>query len=309
MFDFPKNKILITLIVIGLCLSACRTFSQSQEQISTAVAQTVQAQNSLTKIASTPTLTPLPLIDFTATALAGMTNTPAPVLGAPGCTVSARLAAENPPDQALMRPSENFLKTWSLENTGTCTWDSTYKLVYWSGDLMGGLSSYPLPEVVAPGETKDISIFLKTPSAEGTYTGYWSIQTPWDAYFGTGTAGDPFYVQVVVSNAKKLDYRITSVTYLLDRNPATGCPTNVRYTVYATITTNGPYEFDYFWNQKDGNESAIKHLSFTTASSQTISREWMVGRGDSPNPRWMQIIVIDPVYTEYEKAVFENNCP
>ena len=307
MFDSNKSKISITLSILILIISACSPAAQSQENISTAVAQTVQAQNSLTKIANAPTLTATPPAVVTAAADIAATNTSAPVIGAPGCTISSRLAGECPPDGTLLKPSEFFWKTWSLENTGTCTWDSTYKLVYRSGDLMGGLISYPLPEAVAPGEIKDISIYLQAPATEGESTGYWSVQTPWNTYFGVGS--DPFYVNVFVSNARRPDYEITSVVYTITRNPESGCPANVRYTVYATITTNGPYEFDYFWNQKDGNESGIKHLSFTEASSQTISREWMVGRGDSPNPRWMQIIVTDPVNTEYEKAVFENNCP
>jgi len=309
MFDFQKDKILITLIVIALCLSACNAASQSQEEISTAVAQTIQAQNSLTKIASTPTLTPMPLTEFTATALTGVTNTPAPVLGAPDCAVSARLAAEDPPDQALLKPAENFWKTWSLENTGTCTWDSTYKLVYWSGDLMGGLSAYPLPEAVAPGEIKAISILLKTPDTEGTYTGFWSIQTPWNSYFGTGTTGDPFYVQVIVSNATKLNYGISTVTYTIGRDPVTGCPRNVWYTIYATITTNGPFAFTYHWDQSDGNRSGDNFMKFTEAGSKTVSRVWKVGAGDSPNPRWMQIIVTDPDPEEFGREVFLNNCP
>ena len=106
------------------------------------------------------------------------TSTPAPILGAPGCTVAARLAGETPPDETLLKPGQYFWKTWTLENTGTCTWDATYKLIYNSGDLMDGLTSYPLPGLVAPGETGEISIYLKTPATEGTFTGYWSIQTP-----------------------------------------------------------------------------------------------------------------------------------
>ncbi len=309
MFDFNKNKIPITLSILMLVISACGSAPQSQENISTAVAQTVQAQNSLTQIANAPTLTPAPPVGITATIDPAAVNTSAPVVGAPGCTVSARLAGENPPDGTLLKPGELFWKTWSLENTGTCTWDSTYKVVYQSGDLLGGLASYPLPETVAPGETKDISIYLKAPDIEGTVAGYWSIQTPWNTFFGVGPTSDPFYVQVSVSNAKRPKYEITSVTYRLTRNPESGCPTNVRYTVYATITTNGPYEFSYFWDQKDGNESGSRSMKFTTAGSQTISREWMVGKGDSPNPRWMQIIVTDPTHQEYERFVFENNCP
>jgi Ig-like domain-containing protein len=309
MFDIQKYKILITLTILVFISSACGASPQSHEDISTAVEQTVQAQNSLTKIANVPTLTPAPSIEVTTTVNPAVTSTSAPVVGAPNCTVSARLAGENPPDGTLLKSGETFLKTWSLENTGTCTWDSSYKLVYWSGDLMSGLTSYSLPEPVAPGETKDISIYLKAPDAEGTATGYWSIQTPWNTFFGVGATSEPFYVQVVVSNAKTPKYGITSVTYKLTRDPETGCPTNVLYTVYATITTNGPYEFGYFWDQNDGNESGVKPMKFDAAASRTISREWMIGKGDSPNPRWMQIIVTDPIRQEYDRFVFENNCP
>ena len=174
---------------------------------------------------------------------------------------------------------------------------------------MGGLISYPLPVEVLPNEQKDISIYLKAPETEGTFTGYWQLQTPWNANFGAGISKDPFYVQIVVSSDKKPDYGITSVTYDIVRAPPTGCPTNVLYTIHATITTNGPIEFSYFWDQSDGNESAEKNMMFTEAGSRTISREWMVGKGDSPNPRWMMIIVTGSHAHEYEKAQFENNCP
>jgi hypothetical protein len=271
----------------------------------------VQAQNSLTKVASVPTKVPAtePVIEISPTPAGVITNTTTPLPGPPGCTVSAQLASENPPDGTLLKPGEYFWKTWSLENTGTCRWDSTYKLVYWSGDLMGGLTSYPLPEEVAPGETKDISIYLKTPDTEGTFTGYWTIKTPWNTYFGTGLSGDPFYVEIKVTNAKKPAYGILSVTYKVTRDPESGCPRNVWYTVHATITTNGPYEFEYYWDQSDGNESGIQPLELTKAGSITITREWKVGRGDSPNPRWMQIIVTAPTSQEFDKAVFLNNCP
>jgi hypothetical protein len=309
MFDSHKYKILIVISILLFSVSACSSASLPQENISTAVAQTVQAQSSLTQLANAATLTPAPTLAITASTDLAATNTSAPVSGAPGCTVSARLAGENPPDGTLLKPGENFWKTWSLENTGTCTWDASYLLVYQSGDLMGGLPSYPLPDLVAPGEIKDISIYLRAPDTEGAITGYWSIQTPWNTYFGVGPGSDPFYVQVQVSNAVKPKYGITSVTYKLKRDPESGCPANVIYTVYASITTNGPYEFDYFWDQKDGNESGIRPLKFTEAGTQTLSREWMVGKGDSPNARWMQFIVVSPVRQEYDRFIFENNCP
>jgi len=310
MFEFTKYKALVLLVSFVLIISACGSPAQSESAISTAVAQTVQAGQSLTAIAILPTSTPAATIE--ATLVPAITPTSAPPLVSapsdPNC-VGANLVGENPPDGAILKPGEYFWKTWTLLNTGTCAWDSSYKLIYWSGDLMGGLISYPLPVEVLPNEQKDISIYLKAPETEGTFTGYWQLQTPWNANFGAGISKDPFYVQIVVSSAKKPDYGITSVTYDIVRDPSTGCPANVLYTIHATITANGPIEFSYFWDQSDGNESAEKNMIFTEAGSRTISREWMVGKGDSPNPRWMMIIVTGSHAHEYEKAQFENNCP
>ena len=309
MFADHKKKHLLLLSLLAIVMSACGSAAQSQADISTAVAQTVVAQNSLTEIASRPTLTPAPSQQATVVPDVSGTNTTAPVAGAPGCTVTARLASETPPDGTLLKPGEYFWKTWTFENTGTCTWDSTYKLIYKSGDLLDGLTSYPLVEAVAPGESRSISIYLKAPATVGTYTGYWQLQTPWNATFGVGPSSQPFYVKVVVSDDKRPKYEITSITYEIVRTPPTGCPVNVLYTVYATITTNGPYEFEYRWDQKDGNESGAKEMAFTEAGSQTISREWMVGRGDSPNPRWMEVVILKPVLRSFGRAVWPNDCP
>ena len=194
------------LVSFVLVTSACGSPAQSESAISTAVAQTVQAGQSLTEIAILPTITPAATIETTSHFVPAITPTSAPTLASapsdPNC-VGANLVGENPPDGAILKPGEYFWKTWTLLNTGTCAWDTTYKLVYWSGDLMGGLISYPLPVDVLPNEQKDISIYLKAPETEGTFTGYWQLQTPWNANFGAGISKDPFYVQIVVSSDKK----------------------------------------------------------------------------------------------------------
>ncbi|HET9590656.1 MAG TPA: NBR1-Ig-like domain-containing protein [Anaerolineales bacterium] len=313
MFGHRKYKILQLSICIVWLASACGSPSQTQLDISTAVAQTVQARDSLTEAASIPTITPEMDLEPTATPESpAATTTSAPTLVSappdPNC-IGASLVGENPPDGVILGPGEYFWKTWTFRNTGTCAWDSSYELVYRSGDLMGGLVSYPLPEPILPGEQKEISIYLKAPETEGTFTGYWQLQTPWEANFGVGPYDEPIYVQVVVSDDRKPKYGITSVTYEVVRDPPIGCPTNVRYTVNATITTNGPFEFEFFWNQSDENESGKRMMEFTEAGSRTISREWMVGKGDSPNPRWIAFIVTMPKYQEYGKAIFLNNCP
>ena len=309
MSDHKTYKALTLLLGFVLIVSACSSPAQNESSISTAVAQTVQAGQSLTEIAIQPTITLES--SFTATPGVAITPTSAPTLASapsdPNC-VAANLVGENPPDGAILAPGEYFWKTWTLLNTGTCAWNSSYKLIFWSGELMGGLISYQLPEVL-PNQQQDISIYLRAPETEGTFTGFWQLQSPWNANFGVGPSKEPFYVQVVVSGARRPEFGITSVTYDIVRDPAEGCPANVSYTVYATITTNGPVEFGYYWDQSDGNESALKNMIFTEAGAKTISREWKVGRGDSPNTRWMQIIVTGAHAQEYEKASFENTCP
>jgi hypothetical protein len=314
MFETGKYRVLVVLVGIMLLTSACGTSAGEAFSISTAVAQTIQAGESLTAVASlpTPTLSPLPALQAgtslpsDAVPTSGLTQVSS-VPPDPNCA-KASLIGENPPDNVLVTPGQTFWKTWTIKNTGTCTWTAAYNLVFSSGELMGGLTSYPLNDDVGPGEQKDISIFLKAPDAEGTATGYWKLQSPWNSTFGVGPSGEPFYVQVNVSSATEKPYGIAKVDYNLVRDPVGGCPTNVRYTLYVTITANGPFKFNYVWNQSDGNNTHEKSIEFTEAGSKTISREWMVGKGDSTNTRWIEFVVTSPQYREYGKAEFENLC-
>jgi hypothetical protein len=312
---FHKLKTLPILISMSLIAAACGISStQTESEIATAVMQTVQAQASLTEVSTLPTPTvespsqAIPTFPEPPTPDALLpTATPAPLTSNPGCVVSANLVSESPPDDTLLLPGEYFWKTWVLANTGSCIWDKSYSLIFWDGVRMGGLDSYPLNDIIEPGENLEISIYLQAPAAEGTATGYWRLRTPWGVDFGAGPLSASFYVQISV--AEKPKYGITKVEYQLVRDPAEGCPANVRYTVYATITSNGPVDIEYYWDQSDGNESGIRTLEFTTAGSLTVQREWMLGRGATQNPRWMQLIVTAPQYREYDKVTFVNNCP
>jgi hypothetical protein len=306
---FRKHNIFPLLACVVLIATSCGSPAQNESEIATAVAQTVQAQNSLTKVSALPTLTPVPPLVATSTPEVTLTNTPSAASANPGCISSASLTGENPPDNTLLQPGESFWKTWTLLNTGTCTWDSSYSLVYWSGDLLGGLTTYPFPEMVAPGDAKDISIYLKTPETNGTYTGYWRIQTPWGENFGVGPANDSFYVQVGVSDDKKPGYGITDLTYELVREPEEGCPLNVRYYVYATVTTNGPLEFSYYWDQSDGNESGIQTYKTKKAETVTFKRDWVIAKNDNPNPRWIKFIVTGSNAREVKADILHNCFP
>ena len=304
-----KIKAVSLVICLAILTTSCGNPEQTQVDISTAVAQTVQAQNSLTKVSALPTLTPAPAIQASATPEINSTNTPAVAAAAnPGCTLSARLVGENPPDNTLLTPGEYFYKTWTLENTGSCYWDKSYNLVFWDGDLMGGFISYPLTEVVDPGGIFNITVYLQAPATEGTAKGYWRLQAPWGEYFGVGPQGVSFYVQVEVSERPKQKYGVTNVVYNLVRDPEVGCPLNVRYILYATVVSNGPVTIEYFWNQSDENESGIKQYKFEEAGTATFKRDWLISLNDNPNPRWIKFVVLSPKYTDFGEVIIDHDC-
>lgn len=313
MSDLRVYRILAVAASLALLASACGASPEQQQSIiATSVAQTVQAGESLTQIAAPPTITPEPTLP--ATLPPNITPTSGPTLVSapsdPNC-IGAELVAEDPPDETVFKPGVFFWKTWTIKNLGTCTWDSTYKLIFWSGDLMGGLVSYPLPEEVPPGDQTDLTIYLQAPETQGMFTGYWRLQTPWNANFGVGPYSQAFFAKIEVTKKPGKEIGITDISYEVVRDPPTGCPRNVRYTVYATITVSGPFDFRYYWMQSDENNSGEKEMFFEEAGFRTLTRSWLVGRGDSPNPRWMKIFVTFPEHQGYGfgRAWILNNCP
>lgn len=311
MLELGKYRILTAVWAFTLIFSACSASAGQDSAISTAVAQTVQAGQTLTEDANLPTPTPQ-VTRLPQTPLPAASPTSAPTLVSappdPNCAKAA-LVSENPPDGVIMTPGQYFWKTWTIKNTGTCTWTPAYSLVFWSGDLMGGLTSYPLDDDIAPNEQKEISIYLKAPDTAGTFTGYWRLKSPWNADFGVGPSNDSFYVNVVTSADAEPEYGVARVDYFLERDPHGGCPTNVRYYLHVTVTSNGPLNMKYAWRQSDGNNTHEFSMEFEEAGSKTVSREWMIGKGDSPNPRWIQFVITSPEYHEYGKAEILNLCP
>lgn len=84
-------------------------------------------------------------------------------------------------------PGQTFVKTWRVQNTGTCTWVSGYRLVYAYGNTpASGMGGQPVPinSPVAPGATVDLSVTLVAPTAAGTYQGFWQMSNDKGTPFG-----------------------------------------------------------------------------------------------------------------------------
>ena len=332
---FKFNLFLNTILLLALALTSC---TSNKSVIATAVAMTVQAQN--TQSASV-TDTPLalatipPLAANTAASSTPVANTPS--VGTPAtlptltplvtpltastsvtkfCTASATFVGETVPDGTIESPGAIFTKTWTIQNSGTCAWDSTWKLVFVSGDLMGGAMVFNFPQPVAPGQNVDVPIVFTAPTAEGTYTGYWKLESPWGLVFGDSDSGNPFWVTINVNsgtpaNGASTVYGITSITYAV--TSITGCCTcgaNMKYTTTASISSNGPITITYAWAQSDGGRGGPLTLNFSEASTITVSDTWPVRLGTEIGTRWEYIIVLSPVKQTFPNtnATFDHEC-
>jgi hypothetical protein len=145
---------------------------------------------------SVSTATPTPTVGpGTPTA----TPTPAPA----SCTDRAKFIADvTIPDGTVFAPNTPFVKTWRLKNVGTCTWTTSYALIFDSGNQMGGPSPAYFPNSVAPNQTVDLSVNLTAPNTGGTFVGYWRLRNANNVPFGIGVdALHSFWVEINVSGA------------------------------------------------------------------------------------------------------------
>lgn len=315
MFRSKTYMTFASIVIATMVLSACGADMPQDAIIQTAVAQTVAAQDT---VEPAPTQPPAATLIPTQTPFQLETPT-LPPLGSPvpqgnspkfECA-KASLQDESVVDGIILKPGELFTKTWYIQNTSPCVWDTSYKIVFWDGNIMGGGYYYNLPQVVAPGGTIPISLVLTAPTTDGTHRSEWKLQTSDGINFGVGMYSAAFYTEIAVSSAETPAYGITNLDLVVVREPAYGCqPANMVYTAYATFTTNGPYEFKYKWIQQDGNNSIAQSVKIDSATQKTFTRVWKLGRNAAQNSnRWFQIIVLEPVYKEYPPVKFDFYCP
>ena len=172
------NLAMIALIA-ALILSACGGAATATPAptatpvdiaaIYTQAAQTVIAQ--LTEQA--PTLTPTPLFTDTPLAPTATVATPSPTVQQ--CEGMTFVEDVTIPDGTQMAVNQHFTKTWRVQNTGTCTWITTFYLGFAFGEQMGGQTRVPLKAAVATGQTADFSVSLIVPNKTGKLTGVWSL--------------------------------------------------------------------------------------------------------------------------------------
>lgn len=197
------KRICAPILILALAALACGfpgVSGMSEAQVATFAAGTVQALDA-TRAAQPPTEVPtLPPPAPTETAVPGTPTPvpPTPTAGVAGCTDLAGFIADvTVPDDSDFAPGANIVKTWRLRNSGTCTWTSSYALVFDHGDKMGGPDAQPLSGAVAPGSSVDLSVNLTAPAAPGAYQGFWKLRNSSGVLFGLG-GNQAFWVKIEV---------------------------------------------------------------------------------------------------------------
>lgn len=136
-------------------------------------------------------------------------GTPQETTGMPGVTPTTEIpcnafrfvAHVNYPLGSIVQPNTAFYKSWQVQNTGRCTWNAKYSLVYHSGYQLGGPSplAFGTNVVVKPDQYVTLTIALFTPPQPGTYYSYWWLQDKNGNLFGGGPNRDePLQVEVIV---------------------------------------------------------------------------------------------------------------
>jgi hypothetical protein len=159
--------------------------------MSTQAVTTLTLQPSPTSILSISTSSPIVFNTFTSVP---------PLQPVSKCDAASFESDVTYPDGSVVSRGSTFTKIWRLKNVGTCTWTTSYAIIFVSGEKLGAPNAVSLPGSVAPGQTIDIPVELTAPNAEGRYRGNWKLRNASGVLFGVGALADSnFYVDVNVS--------------------------------------------------------------------------------------------------------------
>lgn len=210
-----SGRYLLFMVVFLVGLVSCNlpfgspSTAPDENAINTSVAQTLIALGgaastevvSLPTAGTEPTITTAPLPTAALPTAAPTAVPPTPVPTQDTCNRASWVEDVTYPDGSVLLPNSNFVKTWRVKNTGTCTWTTGYAVVYFSGDQMSAPAATALLGNVAPGATVDLSVNMKSPGTNGVYTGNFKLRSDTGLIFGTGSAYNaPIYAEIKVSS-------------------------------------------------------------------------------------------------------------
>jgi len=109
-----------------------------------------------------------------------------------GCYNATLVSDVTIPDGTELNPGESFTKTWEIKNSGTCNWNSDFKITFVGGDFFGS-DTTKIRKNVDAGDTANISLRMEAPSGSGKITSSWQM-----ADDGGNVFGQIFTIQIVL---------------------------------------------------------------------------------------------------------------
>jgi hypothetical protein len=148
------------------------------------------------------------------------------------CDRGSFIADVTIPDGTTLTAGAPFTKTFRIRNVGSCTWTTSYAMVYVAGSLLGAPSTViNLSSSVAPGQTSDFSISMVAPTTPGHYRSYWRFRNASGQQFGLGSGMVTFFADINVIFGSP-----TAITTITADNPDPSMPGQ---NVAVTVTVNG----------------------------------------------------------------------
>jgi hypothetical protein len=200
----PNLKLMAAPVVLLLIGLACNMLAPAPSTpdpfatlnvLYTAAALTQQASGTATAGTTTPVGTGTGAFPT----VSGATATHTAGVPVSRCNAASFVKDISVSDGSVFDPGQDFTKTWRLQNVGTCSWSSSYSLVFISGDRLSAPASMALPDYVNPGQAINLSANMTAPNSTGSYQGYWKLRDAAGNLFGIGAqAQTAFWVSIRV---------------------------------------------------------------------------------------------------------------
>jgi hypothetical protein len=226
------------------------------------------------------------------------------------------------PDNSIISPGNTFTKTWRLKNSGSCSWNTNYKLVYVSGEQMEGAASTALPGNVNPGQTIDLSVSMKAPSSTGSHQSFWMLQNASGGKFGWGINADQaFYVIISTGSASTgtvtsgTGFAVTGVTFSIEPSSIGGIKLaackdpGVNFYFSADITSSGAGTVTYEWRKTDNSALESGSVEFSSAGTKTVDINYQF-KGDfvGANVSQLKLYINKPNHQTFTTGTFNLTC-
>jgi len=170
----------LSLVLIAVLLTAC--LSSTPTPRNNNAPPSSQPNPTTPQLAATPT--PIPGFTLIPNASSPLAPTPFGQATPIPCTNDAVFLTDlTIPDNTEVVPGAAIDKRWQIQNTGTCNWDSTYRLAFFEGNQMGAAGEHAIFPAKA-GAKANLQINMIAPDVPGDYTGRWQLRDPQGQPFG-----------------------------------------------------------------------------------------------------------------------------